>query len=655
MGSAALFVAFLVSAYGVFTSLAGALKWRETTVRSAEAASYVSFFLLSAASISLLSAFVRRDFSLRYVYEYCSLSLSDAYAATAFWAGQEGSLLLWAWLLSAFTALTVFLQRRRDRELMPWVNHVLTVNLAFFLILLNFVSDPFAPFPGSPPPDGYGLNPLLQNPGMVIHPPTLFIGYVGLTIPYAFAIAALVTGRTDEGWIFRIRHWTVISWFFLGVGILLGAEWAYVELGWGGYWAWDPVENASLMPWFTATAFMHSIMIQERRGMMKIWNMSLIIISYFLVLFGTFITRSGVISSVHAFGKSNLGTFFLVFMCLTLLIGFALVVWRMGILVPRKRLESATSKEGGFVLNNLILSAMTFAVFWGTIFPVLIELATGKKLAVGPGFFNRMNVPLGICLLLLMGLCPLLGWRRTKSGGLIRNLRFPLGGAAVFAALSWVLGVRNAPSFATFTAAGFVLAVIAQEFYSGSAARAAATGQPLPRALVGLIGAGRRRYGGYIVHAGIALIFIGLSGATMTEEVNATLRPTESLKAGSYTLRYERMQWVPTSDRLSVTTRLRASRDGETLGYLVPERRFYDRKEDQPTTEVSILSSWAEDLYVILTGYNRDGRASFRVLINPFVPWMWAGGYVAALGTLVAVWPRRRRGDRGLPGREGAE
>ncbi|MDF1536763.1 MAG: heme lyase CcmF/NrfE family subunit [bacterium] len=643
MGAAALFVALLVSLYGTGAALAGALNGRRNLVKSSLLSVYLSFVLVTISSAALLRAFLARDFSILYVFEYSSRALSDTYAVTAFWAGQEGSLLLWAWLLTAFAALALHRNRNRLPDMLPWATFILMLNASFFLLLLNFVTDPFAPFPGPTPADGYGLNPLLQNPGMVIHPPTLFIGYVGLTIPYAFALASLLAGRSDAQWLARTRLWTVVSWFFLGIGILLGAEWAYVELGWGGYWAWDPVENASLMPWLTATAFMHSIMIQERRGMFKAWNVGLIIITYFLILFGTFITRSGVISSVHAFGKSSLGTFFLVFMIVTLLLGLALMVWRRRLLSPEHRLHSVTSREAAFLLGDIILSAMAFSVFWGTIFPVISELVTGTQIAVGAGFYNRVNVPIALVLMALMGIGPLLAWKRSAGRSVGRDLVLPLVMAILGMIGSLAIGIRNPGTILVMSFSGLIAGSVLVELYRGAAARKDTYGPNFPIAAAKVVWGNRRRYGGYIVHLGMVLVFMGLSGAPLTEEVSGTLKPGESLAVGSYSIKYRKMQWVPFQDRLSVTTQLIAYKDGNAVGQLVPERCFYQNREDQPTSEVSILSDWKEDLYVALTGYNRDGRASFRVLVNPFVPWLWYGGYVAAFGVAVAVWPRRRK------------
>ena len=643
MGDAALLVAFLVSLYGTGASLGGALLKRPEFIKSSEHAVYLNFGLLTAASAALFRAFLARDFSLLYVFEYSSRSLSDAYAVTAFWAGQEGSLLLWVWLLAACAAMALLFHRKRLPELMPWATFVLLLNSSFFLLLLNSVSRPFAPFPGQTPVDGYGLNPLLQNPGMVIHPPALFIGYVGLTIPYAFAIAALLAGRTDSQWIREMRTWTVASWFFLGVGILLGAQWAYAELGWGGYWAWDPVENASLMPWLTASAFMHSVMIQERRGMFKIWNMNLIIFTYFLILFGTFITRSGLISSVHAFGKSSLGSFILVFMILTLALGLMAVWRRRKLLVSEDHLQSPLSRESAVLLSNFVFVVMAFSVFWGTTFPVLSELTRGVKITVGPGFYNRVNVPLALILMTLIGVCPLMAWRRPAVQRFLKHLVPPFSLAAVGALGAYASGIRNLATVLVMTFSALILGSVLVELYMGASAHGKTAGDPFPLAVMTVILKNRRRYGGYIVHLGVALIFIGLSGSPLSREVTGTIIPDESLSVGNYTLRYMNMKWIPTKDRLAVTTKLKAFRDGQAMGYLVPERRFYEKREDQPTSEVSILSSWKEDLYVALTGYNRDGRANFRVIINPLVPWLWIGGYVVGLGVLLALWPRRRR------------
>jgi cytochrome c-type biogenesis protein CcmF len=642
IGASALFVAFLVSLYGTGISLAGSVTGRRTLIRSGEFSVIINFLLLSISSAVLLQAFLSRDFSLLYVFEYSSRSLSSAYTVTAFWAGQEGSLLLWAWLLAAFTGLAVLRNRHAAPDLTPWATFVLMLNSSFFLFLLNFVSDPFTLFPGPSPADGYGLNPLLQNPGMIIHPPTLFIGYVGFTIPFAFALASLLADRSDSLWIVRTRLWVVVSWLFLGVGILLGAEWAYVELGWGGYWAWDPVENASLMPWLTATALLHSMMVQERRGLFKFWNVGLIIFTYFLVILGTFITRSGIVSSVHAFGKGSLGNFFLVFMVITLFLSLAVVLYRRKLLTPSGNLSSLLSRESAFLLGNLIFSVMAFSVFWGTTFPVISELLTGTKIMVGQSFYNRVNVPIALLLMVLIGTCPLLAWRRTPSGNFIRNLLLPLALAAAGAAGAVALGINEIPTVLVMSFSVFILGSVIMELSRDAKVWIGVWGDPFPLAAMRAVWENRSRYGGYVVHLGMVIIFLGLSGAPLTEELQSTIKPRESLAIGNYTLKYRKMEWIPSQDRLAVTTQLLAFKDGKAVGLLIPEKRFYEGRETQSTSEVSILSDWKEDLYVALTDYSLDGQANFRVLIKPFVSWLWIGGYVVGIGTLIAIWPRRR-------------
>jgi cytochrome c-type biogenesis protein CcmF len=643
MGESALFVAFLVSIYGAAAALLGALKKREDWIRSAEIAVMVNLVLVSTASAALMRAFLSRDFSLNYVWGYSSRALSKAYTITAFWAGQEGSLLLWAWLLALFAAIVVYMNWSRLRDMMPWVTHILMVNSVFFLLLLNFISDPFAPTPGGAPPDGAGLNPLLQNPGMIWHPPTLFIGYVGLTIPYAFALATLLSDRRDNDWLTATRSWTVFSWIFLGIGILLGAWWAYVELGWGGYWAWDPVENASLLPWLTSTAFMHSMMMQQRRGMMRRWNVSLIIFTYWLVIFGTFVTRSGVISSVHAFGKSSLGAFFLSYMIALLLVSFGIVFRKRKLLKTDQELEAFLSRETAFLLTNAVFAAMTFAIFWGTIFPALTEVVVKTKIELGEGFYNRINVPIGLVLMLLLGLCPLLGWRSSDPAKLMKALRIPAVTALAAAITAWAAGVNNIWSLLTLILAGFMAGSIGLEFYRGADAKRKVTGTSWAMSLPAAIWGNRRRYGGYLAHTGMILIFMGLAGAPFTEEATATLKPGELMGVKNYTIKYVKMKKIPYSDKLIDRASIKAFKDRRYIGDLNPERRFYVKRGDRPTSEVAVLSTWSEDLYVALTGYSRDGRASFRVIVNPFVPWLWYGGYVVTLGSILAIIPRRRR------------
>ncbi len=650
MGSAALLSAFIVALYAMAASLVGALQRRERVIRSAEVASHLVTFLLTLSSASLLYALYTRDFSLAYVYEYVNRALSPWYTATAFWAGQAGSLLFWGWTLGLSTSVVLWQNRRRERELMPWVNFVLSAVGTFFLLVLNFVSPPFERFPGPVQPDGYGLNPLLQNIGMVIHPPTLFLGYVGLTIPFAFGLAALIAGRVDEGWHLITRRWTVVSWFFLSLGIVLGAWWAYNVLGWGGYWAWDPVENASLLPWLTATGFLHSVMAQERRGMMKVWNMVLVMLSFFLVIFGTFVTRSGIIQSVHAFGKSNLGYFFGAFLVLIVLAGVGLLLWRWRLLATETRLESFFSRESGFLLNNLIFSAMTFTVFFGTLSPVISELATGNKITLSVAFYNRVMIPAAILLFLLMAVCPLLRWRQGPGSLLPANAAVPLAALASGAGVAAYAGFRDAWAVLAFGIALALAVVVVREVARGTRARARG-GESLHLALGRLLGANRRRYGGYLIHLSMAVMFLGIAGSAMNRETSATLAHGERMQAGAYVLVNDDIKSMPEAQYQTVKARVKVLIDEKFAGYLYPELRYYNTQDadpDKPHTEVATRSTWREDLYAILNGYNiRTGEVTLRILINPLVPWIWMGCVILSAGSLFLLWPERRKAEGG--------
>ncbi|MFQ5886103.1 MAG: heme lyase CcmF/NrfE family subunit, partial [Anaerolineae bacterium] len=499
IGHVALLLALAISAYAALAFFLGAKRGYPELVASAVNGVFAVCGLVTLATAALLYALLTRDFQVEYVASYTSRDLPLFYTASALWAGQKGSLLLWGWLLSVF-AVVVLLQNRdgRNRELLPYISMVLMIAELFFLILMTFTSDPFHRLPFLPA-DGQGLNPLLQNPGMVFHPPTLYLGYVGFTVPFAFAIAALITGRLGYAWIRSTRRWVLFSWRFLGIGNLLGAQWAYVELGWGGYWAWDPVENAGLMPWLMGTAYLHSVMIQERRGMLKVWNLILIIVTFLLCIFGTFITRSGIISSVHAFGVSKLGPYFLGFMGVTLIAALWLLFERLGELRGENELDSLISRESSFLLNNLILVGATFAIFWGTIFPMISEAVTGNKITVAAPFFNQINGPVFLVLILLIGICPLIGWRRASPENLARNLLWPLTAALVFAAILLFLGVRQSYALLSFSVCGFVAATIFLEFFRGVRARHRMRGENPLRALISLVGKNKRRYGGYIV------------------------------------------------------------------------------------------------------------------------------------------------------------
>ncbi|MCZ6670185.1 MAG: heme lyase CcmF/NrfE family subunit, partial [Acidobacteria bacterium] len=479
---------------------------------SARRSLYAGTGLLVAASAILIHANLTNNFSLWVVASYSNINLPTFYKVSAMWGSQAGSLLLWALILSCFSSIVVFQYRRRNDDMIPFVASILGGILVFFLILLNFNSNPFTML-ASPPLDGNGLNPQLQTPLMVIHPPLLYIGYVGFSIPFAFAIAALLSGRLNDVWIHRTRRWTIFSWFFLGIGILLGAYWAYIELGWGGYWAWDPVENAALVPWLTATAFLHSVMIQEKKRMLQTWNMVLVILTYCLCILGTFITRSGIISSVHSFTVSNLGPLFLVFLAILFGASFLLLVYRLPELKSPNKLNSLVSRESSFLFNNLFLLACAFAILWGTLFPILSEAVRGVKITVGPPFFNQVIAPIGLALIFLTGVCPLIAWRRATLKHLLRNFRYPVGAGMAGALLLPLFGFRQVYSILAISLCLFVFATIILEFFRGTQARHRMTGEPSPLAFFRLINRNRRRYGGYLVHLGILFMVVGITGS----------------------------------------------------------------------------------------------------------------------------------------------
>jgi cytochrome c-type biogenesis protein CcmF len=520
--------------------------------------------------------------------------------------------------------------------------------VSFFVSVMLFAANPFARL-GFTPPDGRGLNPQLQNVGMVIHPPMLYLGYISITIPFAFAVAALLSRRLDTGWIQAIRKWTLVSWLFLSIGITLGMWWAYVELGWGGYWAWDPVENASLLPWLTMTAFLHSVMIQEKRGMLKRWNLGLIVGTFLLSIFGTFITRSGVIASVHSFTQSNVGYFFLGFLIVAGVLGFTLLYTRWPLLEADARLESVVSRESAFLFNNLLLVGIAFSVLWGTLFPILSELVRGTKITVGAPFFIRVNVPLGLLLLGLTGVGPLVAWRKASTANLRRQFTMPVLAGVVTLAVLLAAGVRDFYAMMAIALAGFVAGTITQEFYRGVRARRRMHGESLPLALGRLIGRNRRRYGGYLVHAGVLIYFVAFAGMAFKEEREATLKPGDSVELRSpfgHTYRFTHIgiSQYAALNRVVSAASVEVTRDGKPAGIMTSEKRqhvdSFNRPTFEPSTEVGIRSGLQEDLYVVFAGaVNGTEEAVYRFNINPLVWWVWFGGMVLVAGGIITMWP----------------
>ncbi len=645
IGYFSLIFALLFTAYSGLSSILGVKEQRKELIVSSENGVIAVWGFLTVASAAMIYALVSRDFQVVYVAKHTNRTLPLAYTLTAFYAGQEGSLLLWAWLLSLFSFIVIWQNKEKNRDLLPYVTSVLMVITFFFLLLLVFVTNPFERFPTAPP-DGQGLNPLLQNPGMIFHPTTLFLGYVGFAVPYAFAMAALITGQLGEVWIKTTRRWTLISWFFLTVGNLFGAQWAYVELGWGGYWAWDPVENASFLPWLTATAYLHSVMIQEKRGMLKVWNILLITFTFLLTIFGTFITRSGIISSVHTFGQSSLGWIFLVFLGIAILVSFNLLMNRLPKLKSRNELDSLLSRESSFLYNNLILMGIAFATFWGTIFPIISEAVRGVKITVGPPFFNKVNTPIGLALLGLTGLCPLIAWRKASAENLRRNFFLPFMVAIAGGVVLYLWGIRQLYPFLSFTISLFVIFTIFLDFYRGGRARKDMTGGSFAGALWSLVIRNKRRYGGYIVHLGIVIVFVGITGDAFKMDKQITVNKGDSFKVKNYSIRYDSLSRYPTETKEVVSATLSVYNAGKRIALLTPEKNLH-RGHDQPTTEVAIHSTLKEDLYVILAGYEGE-MVTFKVLVNPLVVWLWIGGGVMALGAILALFPGRRKG-KGIP------
>ena len=643
IGYIALFLALVTSIYSAIAFAFGARGKHLALTKSARNGLLAVCGLVSISVAVLAYALVTHNFQIEYVYQYTSRDLSLPYLLSALWAGNDGSLLFWAWLLSLFAAVIVLQKRDTGKVLVPYASSIVMSTEAFFLILLLSVSNPFHKLPFAAA-EGMGLNPLLENPGMIIHPPTLLIGYVGFTIPFAFAMAALLSRRLGDDWLIAIRRWTLLAWLFLGIGNILGAWWAYVELGWGGYWAWDPVENAGLMPWLVATAFLHSIMMQRRRGMLKVWNMVLIILTFSLAIFGTFLTRSGILSSVHTFAESPLlGYSFLAFIGITLFGSLGLLYYRSKELKSEVEMDSLVSRESTFLLNNLLLVSAAFAIFLGTVFPVISETVRGVKISVGPPFFNQVNGPIFLAIILLTGVCALIGWRRASIKNLLRNFLWPLVAAITVGIALFIWGIREWYALVAFLVCGFVISTVLYTWFRETRARHRMRAENYLKAFFNLIAANRPRYGGYIVHIAIILIAIGVVGSSAFEmEKEATLTPGESIAIKNYTLTYDNIDLYETQSKLVVTATLSVYNHGTLKGTLTPEKYFH-RTYEQPVTEVAIRSTPLEDLYVILVDWDEDGTAAFKVLVNPLVNWIWIGGGVFLLGGLVAFWPERKK------------
>ena len=651
LGELSLWIALLLAGWACLMSFAGGALRRQDLILSGERAVYAMWGFVVVASLGLWTALLQHDFTLRYVASYTSSNLPRLYTLSAFWAGQAGSMLFWSLILTTYSAIAVWTNRSRNRVLMPYVSGTLAAVTLFFLATICFGDSPFARLPYDVI-DGNGMNPQLQNPGMAFHPPNLYLGYVATTVPFAFAIAALITRRLDAEWLAAVRRWALVSWFFLTIGITLGMWWAYVELGWGGYWAWDPVENASLLPWLTGTAFLHSIMIQEKRGMLRKWNVVLVVSTFLLAILGTFITRSGVIQSVHSFAQSPVGVWFGALLVIALSVTSYLVITRLHNLEAKAELESMLSREAAFLYNNVLLVGIAFSVMWGTLFPILSEAVRGTKITVGPPFFNAVNVPLGLLLLALTGIGPLIAWRRASVSNLRRQFAVPVFAAVVVGAVLLVLGMREWHALVAYTLAGFVSGTILQEFYKGVGARMRMHGENPVVALLRLIVRNRRRYGGYIVHAGVVMLFCAFAGLAFKREFDVTLATGQAFTA---TDPYGH-EWRFVSDGISrfdalnrqvTAVTLKPWRDGRAMPLIESEKRQHVDSRGQPTfepsTAVGIYERASQDVYVVFTGQTGPDTAEIRITFNPLVWWVWYGGMVMALGGLIVMWPASDR------------
>jgi cytochrome c-type biogenesis protein CcmF len=659
-GYGVLVVSFLVTGYSVFAAIYGEFNKSAALVESARRAMLLTWPLLTLTSGVLIYLLVNNHYEVKFVYDVTSRSMPTYLKVTSWWGGQAGSLLFWSWLMSAFTSLVTLRKWDRDREFLPWVLVVTGVTMTFFIGMSVFFENPFMKFYQTfdgvaafmirpengilfTPQDGRGLNPLLRHPGMVIHPPMLYLGFVSFVIPYAFALAALITGRTDDRWIRLTRRWTLWAWLFLSFGLVLGGRWAYDVLGWGGYWGWDPVEIAAFMPWLTGTAFLHSVMIQEKRGMMKHWNMLLIILTYDLVIFGTFLTRSGVLSSVHAFAQSAIGPLFFAFIGVTLITSVALLIYRWDSLKSETQMTSMLSREALFLLNNLLFMSVLVVCFWGVIYPLISELFTGQKVTVGPPFYERATSPLFASLMLLMGIAPLSAWGHSTVKTLGRAIWKPAVGAVVITAILAFTYTQNIIALVGFFLVALVILVTIYEYWRGAYARQRSQGENILTAFWNLTGRNRRRYGGYIIHLSMMLMAIGILGIEIFQvETQGTVAQGETISIANYELEYKEIaQW----DNLPQGVNYRRAvldvyENGAYLGQLAPRIDYYYDSQQNMTIPGN-RSTLRDDLYILLVDWEPASPigATFKVYVNPLVNWLWFGSILFLVGVVIAAWP----------------
>ena len=654
IGHFALVCAWLFALYGMLVGVGGSLRQNERLVSSSRNALYLVTFFSILSLVSLAVLFLGHDYRYNYVWRHSNNAMHSAYLISAVWGGMDGSMLLWAVLGTLYASCAVYYSQAVPRRLLGWSLPILNGSNLFFLTVVLFLTNPFRLIPGGAvPTDGRGLNPLLQNPSMLIHPPSLYLGFTGFVVPFAFCLGALLSGDLSDTWTRATRRWTLIAWAFLTIGIILGGNWAYIELGWGGFWAWDPVENASFLPWLTGTALLHSIMVQGRRGMLKVWNVFLAVLTYGLAVFGTFLTRSGVVQSVHAFAETDVGWVFLAYLGAVAALSLVLMVWRFKSLRAENRLESYLSREAAFLFNNLILLAICFATFWGVMYPVFSEALTGEKSVVGPPFFNQVNVPLFLILLFLMGAGPLIAWKRNSVRQLGRVFLVPLVSGSLVTLLFLWIDIARLGAALGFGLSVFVLASVSSEFRRGAKARREITGHKAGIGIVELLRRRPQRYGGLVVHLGVAIMAISITASMVYKvERDFSIKPSESYTLSRYRLQLVSLesQRFPNYEELVANIEVFDAKDGTRLGSLRPERRYYFASEET-TTEVDIRMTPRDDLYLALAGLDaapgtsegdsidlKTASAAFKGFVNPLQVWLWFGGVVVMCGAVVVIF-----------------
>jgi cytochrome c-type biogenesis protein CcmF len=647
IGALSVLLAFCFAVYAVLASVIGKLTKRSFLTLSAERAVYSIWVLVSIAAGILIYSLLAGDYRMAYVAHYTNRAMPSVYKYTAWWGGQEGSLLFWNWLLASYATVVVFRNRRKFREIMPYVIAVMMATQVFFLTLIVFIESPFRVLMAGKRVvdvgDGQGLSALLQYWTMIIHPPMLYLGYVGFVVPFAFAIGSLIAKQPGEAWIHVTRRWTLVTWIFQTTGILLGAGWAYAVLGWGGYWGWDPVENASLLPWITATAFLHSVMMQEKKGMMKVWNIVLVSATFFLCIFGTFLTRSGIVNSVHAFSQGPIGMYFVVFLSIGIALTAMLILSRLDFLKSEAQMESVLSRESSFLFNNLVLLASCFAILWGTLFPVISEKFTGEKISVDAPFFNRINIPIAMFLLLLTGVGPLIAWRKSSFDSLRRSFLWPTVAGVTVAAGLLAMGVRSFYAEVSFALCTFVLVSVGMEFVKGANAIASKDKSSFISSVIELTHRNTRRYGGYIVHVGVVIIFIGFTGKAFDQKTTVEIQKGDTISLGKYQLQLMDVQQGQNDNYRWQKIIVDATKNGEHVATLEPEKRLYLAKKE-PASEVAIRRRPNEDLYINFAGLSDDGgKVVMEAYVFPLVSWIWMGYWVTLAGTLVCLIPSKQR------------